>query len=178
MRKARLITAYGHDTRGMTLLEFALVAPVMFFMLIGAIEYSLFFFKQSHLRNIVFEASRNLQTGEMRYKENGELRTTAELKEKFIEEYCAYATALKCSDVSMDVRAFPKLQDVSFPEVSFNALGQPTNFVFQPGLGDEITVIRASIPHRFVTPFMENIFQKDGAPAILVGYSVAKNEPF
>lgn len=162
----------------MTLLEFALVAPVMFFMLIGTIEYTLFFFKQSHLRQIVFEASRNLQTGEMRFKENGELRNTSELKQKFVDEYCLYATAIKCSDISMDVRSFSRLQDVYFPTANFNALGQPTNFVFQPGGGDDITVIRASIPHRFVTPFMENIFQKDGAPAILVGYSVAKNEPF
>lgn len=38
--------------------------------------------------------------------------------------------------------------------------------------------MRVATPYRFVTPFMQDVFQPDGAPAIIVGYSVARNEPF
>jgi hypothetical protein len=38
--------------------------------------------------------------------------------------------------------------------------------------------MRVALPYKFVTPFMQDIFLGKSKNAIVVGYTVAKNEPF
>ncbi|MEM9740710.1 MAG: TadE/TadG family type IV pilus assembly protein [Pseudomonadota bacterium] len=162
---------FPQDRRGATAVEFALVAPVALFMVVAIIEYSLFYFKTSFLKHVLYEASRNVQTGEV--------QDAIDPQALFQTEYCDDATFLiRCEDVFFDVRAAASLGAITFPSATFNASGQPTNFVFQPGGPNDITTMRVATPYRFFTPFMQDIFQPDGAPAIIVGYSVARNEPF
>ncbi|MEL6661614.1 MAG: TadE/TadG family type IV pilus assembly protein [Pseudomonadota bacterium] len=162
---------FRRDSRGATAVEFALVAPVALFMVVAVIEYSLFYFKTSFLKHVLYEASRNVQTGEV--------QDAADPQAFFQTEYCSDATFLiRCQDVFFDVRSAANLGAVSFPNATFNADGEPTNFVFQPGAANDITTMRVATPYRFITPFMQEIFQPDGSPAIIVGYSVARNEPF
>ncbi|MEO0817899.1 MAG: TadE/TadG family type IV pilus assembly protein [Pseudomonadota bacterium] len=166
-RKQRLT----RDKRGATAVEFALVAPVALFMVIAVIEYSLFYFKTSFLKHVLYEASRNVQTGEV--------QDAVDPQAFFRAEYCDDATFLiRCEDVFFDVRAAASLSAITFPNATFNSNGEPTNFVFLPGGANDITTMRVATPYRFFTPFMQDIFQPDGSPAIIVGYSVARNEPF
>lgn len=161
----------GADRCGATAVEFALIAPVALFMIVAIVEYSLFYFKTSFLKHVLYEASRNVQTGEVQDSENPQ--------DFFRSEYCADAAFLMdCDNVYFDVRAAPDLPSISFPDASFGADGVPANFVFQPGGPSEITTMRVATPYRFITPFMSDIFQPDGNPAIIVGYSIARNEPF
>lgn len=156
---------------GATAVEFAMVAPVFLFMIAGIVEYSLYYFKTSHLKHVLYEASRNIQTGEVSAADNPQVY--------FQTEYCKDVRFLaSCSSISFDVRAFDNLSDVTYPDAAFDTTGRPTNFVFQPGASEQITVMRVSTPYRFVTPMIADIFQTSGTPAIIVGYSVAKNEPF
>ncbi|MEM6666103.1 MAG: TadE/TadG family type IV pilus assembly protein [Pseudomonadota bacterium] len=157
--------------RGTTAVEFALIAPVFLFMLVAVTEYSLFYFKTSFLKHVLYEASRNVQTGEV--QDAGDPQTF------FQTEYCSDASFLvRCEDVYFDVRSAADLASITFPAASFDANGVPTNFVFQPGGPDAITTMRVATPYRFFTPMMREIFQPGGDPAIIVGYTVAKNEPF
>ena len=159
------------DRRGTTAVEFALVAPVMLFMVVAIVEYSLFYFKTSFLKHVLYEASRNVQTGEV--------QDAVDPQAYFQAEFCEDAIFLiKCEDVFFDVRSAATLSAVSFPAATFDSDGEPTNFVFQPGSANQVTTMRVATPYRFVTPFMQDVFQPDGAPAIIVGYSVARNEPF
>lgn len=161
----------GRRTSGATAVEFALVAPVALFMIIAVVEYSLFYFKTGFLKHVLYEASRNVQTGEV--------QDALDPQAHFQAEYCEDAAFLvSCENVFFDVRSAPSLSTVSFPVAAFNADGEPTNFVFQPGAAGDITTMRVATPYRFITPFMQTIFQPDGAPAIIVGHSVARNEPF
>lgn len=167
------------DIRGATLMEYALIAPVFFLALAAVLDYSYYFFKTTHLKHVLYEASRNIQTGELRFDADGDPRSTSELQVAFQNAYCQEASfLLDCAKISMDVRNFASLSAVSIPDAAFDDLGRPTNFVFQPGGSEEILVMRASIPHHFATPFMQDFFQPDGTPAIIVGQSLAKNEPF
>lgn len=162
---------FGRRTSGATAVEFALVAPVALFMIIAVVEYSLFYFKTGFLKHVLYEASRNVQTGEV--------QDALDPQAYFQAEYCEDASFLvSCSNVYFDVRAATSLGAVSFPEATFNDDGEPTNFDFQPGGAGDITTMRVATPYRFITPFMQDIFQPHGAPAIIVGYSVARNEPF
>lgn len=148
-----------------------MVAPVFLLMVAGIVEYSLYYFKTSHLKHVLYEASRNIQTGEVQDAENP--------RAFFREQYCKDVSFLaRCDSISFDVRAFDSLAGISYPDAVFDAAGAPANFVFEPGSSEQITVMRVSTPYRFVTPLMADIFQPDGQPAIIVGYSVARNEPF
>lgn len=161
----------GGDRRGATAVEFALVAPVALFMVVAVIEYSLFYFKTSFLKHVLYEASRNVQTGEV--QDAGDPQTY------FQTEYCDDAAFLiRCEAVFFDVRSAASLSAITFPDATFNTDGEPTNFVFQPGGPNDITTMRVATPYRFITPFMQDIFQPGGSPAIIVGHSVARNEPF
>lgn len=152
-------------------MEFAIVGPVFFFMLFATIEYGVYFFKKSVAQHVLYETSRVLQTGQVQRSDNPET--------EFQAVYCEAAmTIFDCNDISFDVRAFDSMADIVIPDATFNSSGRPTNFVFQPGKGEQITALRVSIPHQFITPMMRDIFQPDGTPAIIVGYSISKNEPF
>lgn len=164
-------TRFARNRRGATAVEFALVAPVMLFMVVAIVEYSLFYFKTSFLKHVLYEASRNVQTGEVQGADDPQTY--------FQTEYCDDAVFLiRCEDVYFDVRSAASLSAVTFPEATFNSAGEPTNFVFQPGTANQVTIMRVATPYGFTTPFMQAVFQPDGAPAIIVGYSVARNEPF
>ena len=161
----------GRDSKGVSALEFALIGPLFILFTIGIIEFGIYFLKRNMVSHVLYEASRNIQTGEIQNSDNPQ--------QMFLEEYCADTPEfMRCEDISFDVRSFDSINEVSFPAPVYNDEGIPQNFVFQPGEGEQITAIRASIPHQFVTPLMRNYFQPSEAPAILVGYSIAKNEPF
>lgn len=163
--------SYKQDKRGATLMEFAIVGPVFMFMLFSIVEYGLYFFKRSLVHNLLYESARVIQTGQIQKSDNP--------LTEFQAAYCAKTMSmLDCIDVSFDVRAFDSLDAIAFPEAQFDANGRPTNFVFEPGKGEQITAIRVAVPHHFISPMMQNVFQPEGVPAIIVGYSIAKNEPF
>lgn len=171
MLATRWFRRFKSAKNGATAVEFAMVAPVFLIMVSGIVEYSLYYFKTSHLKHVLYEASRNIQTGEVQDADDPQAF--------FQSEYCKDVAFLaSCSSISFDVRAFDSLGDITYPDAVFDADGKPTNFVFQPGNSEQVTVMRVSTPYRFITPMIADIFQPDGAPAIIVGYSVAKNEPF
>jgi Flp pilus assembly protein TadG len=156
---------------GTAAIEFAIVAPIFFMILFGIVEYSIFVWKRSVLRYVVAEASREIQTGEIQKDPDPE--------NAFKAAYCSFApTLLDCTKLHFDVRAYAALGDVVFAELTIDQNGDPVDFQFDPGEGDEIVAVRAVFPHNFITPVLADIFQPSGQPVILIGYSIAKNEPF
>jgi Flp pilus assembly protein TadG len=171
MQALRASKAFHRNTSGVTAMEFGVIAPVMLLIIFMIVETSVYYYKQSHLKFVLHDAGRKLQTGEIQASDTP--------KADFDTIVCGDAQEFfNCSDVHMDVRSFSALADVVFPAASFDSSGSPTNFVFDPGGSAEITAMRASATHNFVTPFLTNIFQPDGDPVILVGFTIFKNEPF
>ncbi|MCI4646230.1 MAG: pilus assembly protein [Hyphomonadaceae bacterium] len=159
------------DDKGVSAIEFALIGPLFLLFTIGIIEFGLYFLKKNLVSHVLYEASRNIQTGE--------IQSSANPQQTFIDEYCADSPGfLRCNEISFDVRSFDSVAAVSFPAPVYDDAGNPQNFVFQPGSGEQITAMRASIPHQFITPLMRKYFQPTEDPALIVGHSIAKNEPF
>ena len=49
----------------------------------------------------------------------------------------------------------------------------------QPGGAEQYSVVRASLHHRFITPFMDQLFHMGpDLPAIVNAYVIVKNEPW
>lgn len=166
--KIRLTKARG----GNVMIEFALLAPVFFMLIMGLVEFVLFQYKMYALNHVVYEAARNLQTGEV--------QNSADMQEAFHEEACDKAGALiDCEAIIFDVRSFDSLNQVTYPPVTFDEDGMPENFVFQPGGPNKYSVVRATVHHQFITPFMDQLFQLGpDLPAIVNSYVIVKNEPW
>lgn len=157
---------------GSTLIEFALLAPVFFMLVMGLVEFVLFQYKAYTLNFVVYEAARNLQTGEV--------QSQADMQAAFKEEICNNSGALiDCEAIDYDVRAFDEISDITYPPPVFDEEGNPTNFVFEPGGPNKYSVVRASIHHQFITPFMDKLFRMGpDMPAIVNSFVVVRNEPW
>jgi Flp pilus assembly protein TadG len=164
----RLARAEG----GNVMIEFALLAPVFFMLVMGLVEFVLFQYKTYALNHVVYEAARNLQTGEV--------QNAADMEAAFHEEVCDKAGAMiDCNAIVFDVRSFDELKDIDFPPPQFDSDGSPTNFVFEPGGANKYSVVRAAIHHQFITPFMDKLFHMGpDLPAIVNSFCIVKNEPW
>ncbi len=160
---------------GNVMIEFALLAPVFFMLVMGLVEFVLFQYRTYALNHVVYEATRNLQTGEVQTSGSPEEQEAA-----FYEEVCAQAGPLiDCNDIMFDVRSYDNLGDVDYPPVEFDDDGVPSNFVFEPGGANDYSVVRAALHHEFVTPFMAELFQMGpDMPAIVNAFCIVKNEPW
>ena len=157
---------------GNVMIEFALLAPVFFMTILGLVEVVLFQYRTFALNHVGYEATRNLQTGEVQAASN--------MEGAFRQEACDRAGVLiDCNRLVFDVRTFEELSDVTYPAPTFGENGLPNNFVFQPGGPNEYSVVRASLQHRFITPFMDYLFQMGpDRPAIVNSFTIVKNEPW
>ena len=80
--------------------------------------------------------------------------------EAFRDEACEKAgVMLDCNTIVFDVRSFDAIDEITFPPVEFDDEGNPVNFVFEPGGPEKYSVVRASIHHKFITPFMDKLFR-------------------
>lgn len=158
--------------RGNVMIEFALLAPVFFMLVTGLLEYVLFQYKTYALNHVVYEATRNLQTGEV--------QTAADKQAAFKQEVCDKAgPMIDCEAIQFDVRAYKEIKDIKFTEAEFDEEGDVTNFEFHPGGPEEYSVVRAAIKHQFITPFMDKLFgMGPDKPAIVNAFCVVKNEPY
>lgn len=165
---------------GNTLIEFALLAPVFFMLIAGMVEFVLYHYKLYALNHVVYEATRNLQTGETQNWSDGDDTTTDDMSVAFHNEVCAHAYAMiDCETIIFDVRNFNSIGAVTYPPVTYDENGNPTNFVFQPGGPKAYSVVRAAMPHQFVTPFMNKVMGLEpGGSALINSYSIVRNEPW
>ncbi len=167
----KIRSSHDTDTSGSAAIEFAMIAPIFFFMVLGLIEFSLYVFQRNFVKHVLYETARNIATGE--------IQSADDPAAAFKEAYCGHAgSIISCERLLFDVRAYDNLEDVQFTPVEFDTNGAPKNFKFEPGKSEQISVMRVALPYRFVTPFMQDLFLGDSKHAIVVGYTVSKNEPF
>jgi Flp pilus assembly protein TadG len=163
---------FSKEKGGSTLIEFAMLAPVFFLLIMGLIEFVLYQYKTYALNHVVAEATRNLQTGEIQVAGN--------TPQAFLDEMCAHSgLMIDCHEIDYDVRHYEELADIQFHEPTFDEKGRATNFNFDPGGSSDYSVVRASIPHTFITPFMNQMFGiGPDKPAIVNSFSIVRNEPW
>jgi Flp pilus assembly protein TadG len=157
---------------GNVMIEFALLAPVFFMLVMGLVEFVLFEYKNYALNHIVYEATRNLQTGEV--------QSAANMRQEF-DKLCQESAGplMSCDDIFWDVRSFDEISAIDFPPPEFDEKGIPVNFVFEPGGANKYSVVRAAIHHQFITPFMDQLFHLGpDMPALVNAFCIVKNEPW
>jgi len=167
---AQCLSKLRLDTRGVTAIEFALVAPVFLYMSFMSIETAVYYFKINRLQSVVQDTHRFIQTGGLQAANNEE--------QAFKDFVCNNAEPfLDCEEIDYDVVRFSNLADVAQPAAQFNANGNATNFSYNMSGSGAIVRTRMSLPHRFITPWVQNAFTPDGEAAVIYEYTVGRLEP-
>jgi Flp pilus assembly protein TadG len=176
--------------KGSAAIEFAIVAPVFFAILMGIFEAGVIFFSQSLLQNAVNDMGRMVRTGQTCYASNAAGQCTAGMsRADFITNICNSAGVLL-----VNCAANLKL-DVEVPAGGFTALAAPLipgapRPVFNDALNGynignacDVVVVRAFYEWPLWTPglstFMANMsVSGGGAGHLLAAASAFRNEPY
>ena len=180
--------------KGSAAIEFAIVAPIFFTLLLGTFEAGIMFFSQSVLQNAVTDAGRLVRTGQaacFNKNPNGSC-ASAMTEQQFVNQICDTAGILlmNCSsalklDVDVATNGFSALSTPLIPNPSNP--GDLSQQLFNPAfplnfnLGNacDVVVVRAFYQWSVVTPVLSwFLVNMSGGQHLLSAASAFRNEPF
>jgi Flp pilus assembly pilin Flp len=175
-----LLRRFRRDRRGVTAVEFALVAPVFFVLLFAIIEMALVFFAGQVLETITQDTARLVLTGQA---QGGSLS-----QEEFKRRVCAHPLSFMfaCNGIDVDVRSYGQAGLVTIP----NQIGPGRTFIndmkYCPGQDGNFVVVRLFYQWPvFVIKILNlgydlqyDLSNLSGSKRLLSGTAVFRNEPF
>ena len=127
-----------HDTRGATMVEFAIVVIPFFAVLLASLTTSLVYFAQECLETTAEASARIIMTGEA--------QKAAMSQSQYQTKVCASLPAfMKCSNLYIDVQRYSSFSGANTtpPTFTFDANGKVTNsFSYTLGNAGDIVVVK------------------------------------
>ncbi len=164
------------DDRGVTAIEFAFIAPVLFLVVMGIIELGLSLLVEVVLDNAVADAARQIRTGQV-YQEEG--FNAASFKDAILEKGGGLLKAVE-NDIVIDVTNhlnFGDLPEEPDPIIEDGEIVMPQNW--QPGARNEVILVRVVCAWPMFTATMTEIFgTTSGGKRLLVSTEIFRNEPY
>ena len=159
---------------GSAALEFALIAPIFFVLLMGTMEVGIMFFAQFTLQNAVMTAARTIRTGQV--------ATANMTATQFRTAICNQISPILACDgnLQIDVESFSNFSSVNFasPLTASNTL-DPSLANFSTGTVCSVVLVRAfytwSVVTPLLTPFMVNMANNEH---LLTATAAFRNEPY
>ncbi len=148
------------DRRGVAAVEFALIAPVMIFLVVGILETASLIFTKWSLESAAYDAARYGSTGRQTGGASREDRILAIVAER------GFTTSL-LSDLGVESRVFPDFASLVAASVSTD--GQPG-----PGAADDLVLYFVQGTWQPMTPIFDALF---GDVPLSIRVPV-RNEPF
>ena len=170
--------------KGSAAIEFALIAPVFFILLMGTIETGVIFFAQSTLQNAVNDTARMVRTGQTGCYTTSGGNCVAMTQAQFRTQLCSEASALlqDCNGASLqfDVTAYPSgFSNASNSSPLDGGGNLPTLTVFNVGSACDVVLVRAFYKWPVFTPglnyFMANMA---GSYHLMATAAAFRNEPY
>lgn len=164
----------GAARAGSAALEFALIAPVFFILLMGSIEVGVMFFGQMVLQNATNDAARLIRTGQVASAN----MTAAQFRTTICNKI---SPVLACdSKLQIDVQAFSNFSSAGYanPLTANNTL-DPNLTNFAPGSVCSVVLLRAfytwSVVTPLLTPFLTNMANNQHLMSATAAF---RNEPY
>lgn len=158
---------FRRDERGATALEFALVAPLLFFSLFSIVEIGVMGMMSSGLDNAMIEASRRIRTG----RDDG--ATSASTFKSQICTNLGGAVNSCMGRLTVSVQKFPKFYDAN------QVATAPPGGQFDKGGPGDIVLVKADYRWPLMTPFLASAFNGSGPMEVTLSSRTAfKNEPY
>ena len=157
---------FRRDEAGATAIEFAFVAPVLFFALLSLVEIGMLGMMIMSVDAAVLDASRRIRTG------RDDAATTAQT---FEDQICANVGGplQDCRDrLLISVKRFDRFSDA-------NAVASTApDGTFNKGGAGDIIIVKANYTWPLLTPFLAKL-EHDGPTSVIIPARAAfKNEPF
>jgi Flp pilus assembly protein TadG len=170
--------------RGSAAIEFAMVAPVFFILLMATMEAGIMFFAQSALQNALNDTARLVRTGQTAcYTMSGATcvpMTTAQFKTKLCSEVSTLLTGCTTGSLQYDVNAYPSGfsgAGNSSPLDASNNL--PSLTAFNVGNACDVVVVRAFYKWPVFTPGLNYLMANMAGNFHLLATAAAfRNEPY
>jgi Flp pilus assembly protein TadG len=155
------------DAGGATAVEFALIAPLLFFGLLSILEISMLAMMTSGLDNAVLEASRRIRTNR-----DDVATSAAAFKDQICGQLGGDLTTCR-SRVAIGVQKFSKFVDAS------TVASSPPDGGFDAGHAGDIIIVKVDYQWPLMTPFLATAFNRHDPMSVTLGSRLAfKNEPY
>ncbi|KZK93875.1 TadE-like protein [Pseudovibrio sp. Ad46] len=166
------------DSRGVTAIEFAIIAPVLFAVVLAIFELGLSMLVEVILDNAVAEAARQIRTGQVFIAaQDGEYNQT-KFKNVILDNGAGLLKAAE-DRIFINVESFENFNDIpgSEPLLEDGVIAMDQNW--DPGRASDVVVVRVVCAWPLITSKMIEFFgQTDDGSRILVATEIFRNEPF
>mgnify|MGYP000865335128 CR=1 FL=1 len=175
-QKAGRAKRFLKDTRGVAALEFAMLGPPFFLLLLSMFEVGMTYTADTLLQNAVNETSRMIRTGQVQ-------SDATMTPQKFRDMVCERISILLACDenLKIDVREFTSFGGTGFsdPLTSGGTFRPDTDFRFEPGQPCSVVLVRAFYSWTPITPGLGDAMANMSNGAHLLQATAAiRNEPF
>jgi Flp pilus assembly protein TadG len=179
-RRHNRFGAFIRDSRGATMVEFALIATPFLALVAALIQTFLLFFAQSVLENAVRASARQILTGQVQTAD-ASLGITAG-QAAFHQTVCNNANVLfTCGGLMVDVQVANNWSSAStgMPPLTYDTNGNVNNsWQFNPGNAGDIVVVRVMyLWPVFFGPIAFNLGNQANGSREIVASAAFQNEP-
>jgi Flp pilus assembly protein TadG len=169
--------------KGSAAIEFAMVAPVFFVLLMGTIEAGVIFFAQSALQNALNDVARLVRTGQTSCYTTSGGNCVAMTQAQFRTQLCSEVSLLlqDCNGASLqfDVNAYPSGFSGASNSSPLVAGSLPTLTAFNIGNPCDVILARAFYKWPVFTPGLSYFLANVGSSYHLLATAAAfRNEPY
>lgn len=164
MARTRLRSQNDKKRRGVTAVEFALVAPAFFLLLIGITEISLVMLTEHLLENATYNASRTAKTGYVA-TDKTQIETVMDV---LLTRLGGLSPLIDPARVSVTWVSYGNLSDIGQPEQGVESLGTAA----------QVVVYTISYPWHLFTPMISKIIGNEDGIITLSSRIVVRNEPY
>lgn len=164
---------FGRDSRGATIIEFAMIAAPLIALLLATFETTLTLFTQQILETSAEKAARKILTGTA--------QASNMTRSQFKSQVCAsFPSYMKCNDVIVDVRVASSIStaDAGAPTLTYDGSGNLTNaWLYNMGGSGDVVVIKTMyLMDQVAGPLGFNLANTLGNKRLLVSTYVFRNE--
>lgn len=166
MLQARDTRRFRRDERGSAAIEFALVAPLLFFALLSLVEIGVLGMVTTSLDNAVVDVSRRVRTGQ-----DGAAGNAEQFKTQICEEM---GSSSACPGrLAISVQTFSRFFDAN------QVTSTPPDGQFDAGGPGDIVLVKVNYRWPLMTPFLTAAFDRTGPfEVVLPARAAFKNEPY
>lgn len=174
----RILRRYRRSQSGVTAIEFAMVAPPFFALMLAIFEVGIMLFSEYVIEHGVSNAARMIRTGEVQTQTPA--MTAADFKTLVCGKLASY---LGCAtNLNIDVRAFADFDKVVLPspltpegELSAEVT---TSSRFEPGAPYQVVVVRVYYVWSLFTPGITYMSNMSAGRRLLAAGAAFRNEPY
>lgn len=178
---------FVRDARGVTAIEFGVIAAPFLALVFAIMETALFFWNQQVLETAVANAARQIYTGSFQQDAANSTRTSAQLATEFKTRLCTEVRAMfDCSTlISVDVRPAASFSNASvgIPITTNATTGaktyDTTGWGYQQPQQNTVVVVRAAMEYpTFVTLLSANQANLSNGKRLVMASAAFRTEPF